>query len=1377
MSAEDRRFAEKQKNNEVVGLKIRSLTEALTLPESPQAIKILRQEAVPIIIDYLQKFPTARRSRGAQDSEDDQSRAEVAAQIIAFPSNVNLSYALPLGDPFDQTPLSELRLPSKILLIKHALVDQKVLKIFHGSGDAAKGLEEMLYFLDSIDETSIGFISAVASILYNLVFDYRILDNLQAPKFDQKQNFLAIDPHNLNLLTATIAEWLFKPKTLDLFCEKSYYLFFHFRSPSAQDETMAERVYMRIVYLGFLYGKLDPSNPQFEEVKAVLTRYYPRGIPKEKYPAFFHDFLPLDEEVEDFESEHIEYEHPFSKGLSLLRSFWEDVFSQYWAFHCYQQGHESARPLTHSDFPRRRAPANPRHIYGSDLGGARAQMLNYGPAHEFAKDQTRSSTNPAAEALILSRYQGARKKLISKFMEIVQAYDPNNETSRERVLWACRLLKRKFEQIKSSIQLLTADDFSQKKYEEVVQDLVEIIGRSFLTSLFGQNFLKLDPVEQISLMTYALFIGNGNSFQGVEQTLFAFNKLVRPNLDKPIERDKDMEENFSPNSDWSVLIERAQSSLGEAKEKLQKLDPNATGVCSTEHYLFKQEFKKFVEKLLKVWGVTEFFKKETVEAMIADLSRFKIEKTEFMEEIFAKIPFMILVLHLFVSLSVFGVSQYDLEGEVTPYVHLLILLAVGSAMSTLAINRFYFSLQNKLLSAKSFKTRDQMLFSLLSNALEKAGRKYSQKSSSISKEKKGLPAMSLGVTAILTGIAALLIVKMDDYQSRLADWLAPDQQSWSLLSEVTNSSESPRLGKPTFEVWGPQEHLDEVVFWAGPTCVQVPEVGEAFCVDQSSIPASPLNIEPLTTRAQVEKEVSRLSELGYIVRTNLNRHNKDFEIPGGFKPEKVLVYVESNNDIAQIRADWHTVSYVRIHGDLPKHAVPFVVFAPIQDDDTDRDQPIANTLLPPEEKVEIGKTLLLSTNESIIPEEMWQTPELQHLQPIINKARQQVDLNLPPEFILQEIQKSLVDFGVTYGFQPFSSQPFENVAEILAEMAQLKDSGKESDPQFYYNQWVCDQFSFFIYVIAREAGLEVYYRQGFAHSSNSNLGGYGSQRHQLIMFRDQSGKLKIFEATLPAEGIDYPEVPASDTDYFDRWDRHERQQKIFMNIGLVTAGLILAGGVAGASKFVSKKRKEVQITRRGKLKESVGNFMDQAKPSTQLAVWHAFVGLVGLPDYAPNLLTHKQLGRVIGNSTWFRFGPNREVVEEMSVDEKEAYDAAYDMILIILGRHQQVATNLTAVRYKITYLADELYDGASGKKKGLKVLQQRTGDWIKPALETHESRNRVRRNLSLLLEQIPKAIGDIEQQREEKGSQGLSEEELQEINRSVEILRSIRDLV
>ncbi|MBD3279634.1 MAG: hypothetical protein GF390_02895, partial [Candidatus Pacebacteria bacterium] len=721
-----------------------------------------------------------------------------------------------------------------------------------------------------------------------------------------------------------------------------------------------------------------------------------------------------------------------------------------------------------------------------------------------------------AQGLTGARYQQVRTSLFQYITEIVQAYNPDQPHSLEsiRAVFDHRLASKLLDFVGAKLHQFDFAQSTNGQLSKLASRLITAINQNqdqdLTTQVFGTEFTQLAPIEQVCLITFTAFVSNGSTTKGIEAAVAQIEGTLLPILQKHHESKNSVSFDLPfPPPDIETTYPQAKKA---ALERLYELTL-ADGLVEAQNPKLVTELEARERALVDLTQLSK-------EILITD-------RTETETDIIVPmLVFLMMVLFITTSLSV----------RIPPHRSVLANLFISLPSYFLITNRYQMATLRNWLNQLSILKQYQ---DKLKGQLKKIDANYQKKK----KEYIWLIAfINLMITTIVFGAVAIF-----------------DAVESEPTHAIGNSGSPPQRGNPSFYTFfghsGDSGHSDQNVqgpdFWLSETCEMAPDRARLLCrnKEEDGIPGKEhtLPIETLPDQAALKQQIEQEQAQGNIIRLNLNSQDSFFEIPVGWEPIKILIVGKIDSDARPNH--WSSEQGLVVEG-LESTQLTAVVYRPTQP---------SNNILG-QNSIDVYQTrpdVYNPYGPDLIPDVDWDTPELKPLKATIINARQQLRDGVDPKIILKTMLQVVKELGLDYGFQEHHAHadtPSEQLRSMLA---------RNSDGTLKHDQWICNEFAYLIYVMAREAGMEIYLLPGYVQSPHTGWGGYGSQGHMILGFRNQQNQIEIFDATLPdTDGnLNYPSIPREDFNIFDYLKKQEQQRMIFATCALTAA--ILGLGVLG----------------------------------------------------------------------------------------------------------------------------------------------------------------------------------------------------------------------
>ncbi|MBP7768870.1 hypothetical protein KA082_03490, partial [Candidatus Woesebacteria bacterium] len=253
----------------------------------------------------------------------------------------------------------------------------------------------------------------------------------------------------------------------------------------------------------------------------------------------------------------------------------------------------------------------------------------------------------------------------------------------------------------------------------------------------------------------------------------------------------------------------------------------------------------------------------------------------------------------------------------------------------------------------------------------------------------------------------------------------------------------------------------------------------------------------------------------------------------------------------------------------------------------------------------LKKEALEIPTSPIISQTEWENPNIAFLKPVVEHARAVFEETGSVRLGMESIRQFMLDIGIRYGFAEYHSEA-TSPADELGDLLAVGPDGKAIHPL-----QDCDILSWSFYILARSAGFPVQLVEGSAQDGGYNAGGYTSDQHMYVVFKDEDETLQYFESTagFSIANVDRENAPAvevaplagEEIDPLNNEIAHEQNRKNMITILLGVVGLfaVLPASRAGTwslRKFFEKRQEtaaEAQQDKEKKLEDLLNTMPTQ----------------------------------------------------------------------------------------------------------------------------------------------------------------------------------------
>ncbi len=679
-----------------------------------------------------------------------------------------------------------------------------------------------------------------------------------------------------------------------------------------------------------------------------------------------------------------------------------------------------------------------------------------------------------------------------------------------------------------------------RRLDEAAVKLVEIFDKkgqpSRLEKLFGPGFAEISSAEKVALLTYCAFVSNGSLIRSSERAVQIIEREIVPALkgvhDIPDEVLKELQERNLPEEEKYNLGRYMQFAMN-AGHRMIDLKPK-DGIVSTNDMEVSREIETKLQEMMNALGISA----REIETALTNIG-----SVNFM----AKVGFFVIN-----SLAVFTILHRtvdDLQGaRLLESATVFSVSAIASAIASMAFNG------SEVLEKKTKVLVQQKV-------MEKVwAEKLAELRTSIDKSVWELVRTGVGIALGLTAAYSLAGQK-DLITSELEKFKSTDGASY----DIGNKEGENKSTQPRFIVLGENVNPGEE-FWVDQLCFTAGTIRMA-CLDGKKESIFKEG-GALASQTELINWSQEQADGGKLVRINLDPSDMSFQTPVGYGVADVAYVGEGG-----ISVDWGPLARGRI---LPTSGAEQVRFAVAYEPTSEMMQ-----------IEDLDSTDLLGGMGELRPG-IFDEPGMEKTKAIHDWTKSMYENRLENGMtnrrILTGIQDFLKNSGVSYGFEDFDTTGM-STSDVLREMSRT-----DKDGNFVHNKWICNQFSYYTYLVARSAGMEVYMPVGYQQDTANPYGGSDASRHQIILFKNEDGLYEIFDATLPS--LDYlTEGSQNLGDPLEALVEQERNRNIMiaslaasMTMFAASGGIMVEPSVRSA---VKKAREKSERMLRAATRESI----------------------------------------------------------------------------------------------------------------------------------------------------------------------------------------------
>lgn len=351
-------------------------------------------------------------------------------------------------------------------------------------------LPQLVLFQADIVELFESFLSEYSPRTLEVKILESILPNLFIGSFSQEEHLIKlISPLSINPVTAWYVETAFS--NIDATIKQLQHL---------EGETKS-KIILALATLGLLYGKLDKDNPYAKYYQAVLSPYLPTNTPH-----ILKEYIPSIEKI-----------YLDTPRLQALKGYWHKAFVVKWMASA-RLGHDEKGSLSISDrqLAARQLPPDGR---STETGAVRQAQAVYAKSDSLEQREGVIQDYVRETRKVEQAELKARKQLQQYTNNLLKAYNPehvafldNKDVPVRQWAFYRQKVGKIFEIFVKNAYQITRKDCTPVLIEQTLATTASLLRNTIetgrenyqlnLQELFGQDFLSISPIEQISLIVF-----------------------------------------------------------------------------------------------------------------------------------------------------------------------------------------------------------------------------------------------------------------------------------------------------------------------------------------------------------------------------------------------------------------------------------------------------------------------------------------------------------------------------------------------------------------------------------------------------------------------------------------------------------------------------------------------------------------------------------------------------------------------------------------------------------------------------------------------------------------------------------------------------------
>lgn len=802
------------------------------------------------------------------------------------------------------------------------------------------------------------------------------------------------------------------------------------------------------------------------------------------------------------------------------------------------------------------------------LGRAAAEgaTRKVGPNMRNFADQRSQQEINRADSLLESQYAGQKQQLQKAAHTAVADYYGKFPVAQElRTVFSKHAIDTFIATLRFEISTRVRDQERLTAFDilDMTVAAESVFGFDLLQRIFGsEHTSNTPPIIRLTILFYVCMGQNGFSFGSAKPLIQAWERYVLPHLNEYKDLNPTYQEKKSDKTPIGTFRdEKYKKGYAKARHKWEEKTAQLEAqecISDEETEEFKQLFDGAISELAptaeKLDTLIELQKANPAERkkLVAALALLTcaVGGSVYLWQLDVKNDYLLLqyrILAVITSMflpSIYLLNAYRKQALNASYGSVRSLLDI----SPIQLNSLEYALEDvprkkkknmRQLAALSAVTLAFLLTLQLDisypNALAAVSKQFAQGMST---------ATQVGGEAVSSfmSMTGELAEQLLEY---LANFLPA--QEMPPTEKLVNDESINVMEEPLFTTYGAHKNLmwiQETGYIEPDSSLYHPIAVEA----ESKLPVTVVN--SVTT---LRGEVLKLAKQGKLVRLNLDKNDTYYGTPHGYRP---VMIIATSDAVSQTTTSEIGTKITFSSGVTGRAALVY-------------EQELSTTTEP-----QFSADVPFA---DLIPDQEWQSGDLRWLQPLAQEARTLRKQGVSTKETLDHLKAGISKLGITYGFEPYISDA-ESPGEELADLFAFDTQGKPRK-----KQWICAQFSHALYILAREAGLDVRIANGSVQYAGDINGGYKARRHRFLLYREQpDDAYSFFEATLPsatqlplAEPQDITSQ-ATQEDLLMSEVRMEQNIQLVMNYLAGLGALLAVGGGAlfGVRRYRKYKEEE-----------------------------------------------------------------------------------------------------------------------------------------------------------------------------------------------------------
>lgn len=797
--------------------------------------------------------------------------------------------------------------------------------------------------------------------------------------------------------------------------------------------------------------------------------------------------------------------------------------------------------------------------------------------------------------IAMMEFNRARARLNHELMEVIGGYNRGGEVT-------FAMIKAVFNHgVSHDLFAYAAEGLrgkeQEQKMEEVVAGMEKIVDpkAEVLPKIFGTDWEKLAAVEKVALMGYCAFASNGAMVTGAERAVAAMQQRLVPELNRHndgVKKERQSTAMESPVFDLKTYAERAR----KARERLERLGLK-DGVVTADYPPIINEIETRKELFMEV----------------AEILRKEYEETGPEPETVGKTRIKNLLQVGSVVALFWGYAVPDATG----------VSWLGAGVISAMTWRLHKREHQKW--ASQFKRQVKLLWEGIEEVAGEWPKDKARRLVEAVRMTILVAGIALGANVAGKEVSRIVYDVGEGLKARLRGESGTEgkYENDRVRPGLGNSPElKNRGGEAKFYAYFDKKDSGGRVFWMDQACDTELEGGNVVCASELNSPWYMKGGQRFESETEMKQYIQDQVGQGNIVRLNLNGSGH-FQIPAGYMPSRTIGFkVTPEMAIFSPLAGMEVVGSASESGGMLG-----VVYTQTNTDGYDEGF-----------AVEIG--------EAAVKPEDFERQEMTLIKPIFEWAREKMqsrdETGMSNRDILEGIRQKIGELGIGYGFADYKPKGNSH-AEILADMFAPNPDGSPRNKRM-----ICNMFSYGVGLIAETAGMETKLLTGYVQEKSDGWGGQDAMAHQVVVFKNESGRWEAFDSTLP--GPDNPTYLTGESggwDIFAEMENQERErQKLLLVLGAIGAGTIAA--MVG----VSEKRVERWRKRKQEKQKKYQRTVEGARYESAAAAYIALRWLADKydkPESSQAYGSAQEAARMIGENVW-----------NLVTDEKEGFGPGWE---------------------------------------------------------------------------------------------------------------------